>query len=74
MTLQNPDDSEFVFKILLTLFFMLGMLVMLIYLSGCTYSINLVHTEGSAQDVVDEMQKADPTASPTLSLPLLQKV
>ncbi len=70
MTFQNHDDAEFVFKILMTLFFMLGMLVMLIYMSGCTYSINLVHTDGSAQDVIDEMQKADPTVSPTLSLPL----
>jgi len=31
-------------------------------LSACTYSINMVHTEGSASDVVDE------TDTPTVDL------
>ena len=37
--------------------------------TGCTYSINMVHTEGYADDVVDEDQKASPNVSPTLSIP-----
>ena len=37
--------------------------------TGCTYSINMVHTEGYADDVVDETQKADADVSPTLSIP-----
>lgn len=39
------------------------------FLCSCTYSINMVHTEGHAQDVVDETQKADADVSPTLSIP-----
>ena len=41
----------------------------LIILSGCTYSINMVHTEGSASDVVDETQANTPNVSPTVSIP-----
>ena len=39
-------------------------------LCGCTYSVNLVHTEGAASDVVDETQSADPEVTTDLSLPL----
>lgn len=40
------------------------MFILLIFLSlfsGCTYSINMVHTSGDASDVIDEEQspKAD---------------
>jgi len=38
-------------------------------LGGCTYSINMVHTEGSASDVVDETQAPTDDISPTLSIP-----
>lgn len=40
----------------------------LFVLTGCTISINLVHTSGTATDVVDEDQKADAKAD--VSLPL----
>lgn len=38
-------------------------------LCGCTMSVNQVHTEGTASDVVDEQQEASPDISPTLSIP-----
>ena len=38
-------------------------------LSACTYSITMVHTEGTATDVVDNNQKADGDVSPTVSIP-----
>jgi len=38
-------------------------------LTGCTYSITMVHTEGSASDVVDETQRADPDVKTDLSIP-----
>lgn len=38
-------------------------------LTGCTYSINMVHTEGSASDVVDEDQSPSTSISPTVSIP-----
>ncbi len=42
---------------------------LLTLLSGCTYSINMVHTEGMANDVVDEEQQASPVVSPNVRLP-----
>ena len=45
-------------------------LIISLFLTGCTYSINMVHTEGSASDVVDETQTSDPTISPTLKIPV----
>lgn len=40
-----------------------------IILGGCTLSVNMFHTEGST-DTFDENQTADPTVSPTLSVPV----
>ena len=47
--------------------FMLGM----VCLTGCTYSITMVHTEGTATDVVDETATNTPSTSitPTVSIP-----
>lgn len=46
-------------------------IAMMILLSSCTYSINMVHTQGKASDVVDETQSNQPDISPTLDLPAL---
>ena len=43
---------------------------MLVSLTACSFSINQIHTQGIASDVVDEDQKADATVSPDISLPL----
>ena len=43
---------------------------MLFFLSGCTFAVNQIHTEGTASDVVDEDQRANPTVSPTVNIPL----
>lgn len=45
-------------------------------LSGCTYSITMVHTEGVASDVVDEAQSATPNTvvSPTVTIPIEPKL
>lgn len=40
-------------------------------LNGCTYSINMVHTEGVASDVVDETQRADADVRPSLTIPAI---
>jgi len=42
---------------------------MLGILTGCTYSVTLVHTEGTASDVVDETQRADPDVSAQVDIP-----
>jgi hypothetical protein len=38
-------------------------------LTGCTYSISMVHTQGTAEDVIDTNQRADGDVSPTVDLP-----
>ncbi len=42
-----------------------------LFLSGCTYSITMVHTQGEATDVVDETATNAPrtSVSPKLSIP-----
>lgn len=49
---------------------MLGFLFFLTILSGCTYSINMVHSEGTASDVIDEVQK--PSAD--ISVPITPRM
>lgn len=44
-------------------------LAILVILCACTYSVNLVHTQGEASDVVDETQTAQPDIKPTLTIP-----
>lgn len=41
-------------------------------LASCTYSITMVHTEGTATDVVDETSSATPSTSisPVFSTPI----
>lgn len=39
--------------------------------SACTYSINMIHSEGSASDMVDENQTATPNVSPSVTLPVV---
>jgi hypothetical protein len=36
---------------------------------SCTYSINMVHTQGKASDVVDETQSNEPDVKADLSIP-----
>jgi hypothetical protein len=42
----------------------------MLFLTSCTYSITMVHTEGSASDVVDETATA--TGTPTVEIPLIK--
>jgi hypothetical protein len=43
--------------------------VLLLIITACTYSITMVHTEGEAQDVVDETATNAPDVSPNIVLP-----
>lgn len=45
------------------------LVIWLLFLSACTYSINMVHTQGQADDVVDETQENRPEVSPNVSIP-----
>ncbi len=41
----------------------------LFLLSSCTYSVNLIHSEGTATDLIDENQRADADVKPNIQLP-----
>ena len=41
---------------------------------ACTYSINMIHSEGSASDLVDENQTTTPNVSPTVTVPMIPGV
>lgn len=47
---------------------LVSFMLSLLSLTGCTYSITMVHTEGTATDVVDET--ATNTPSTTVSIPV----
>jgi hypothetical protein len=49
---------------------MLKCVPILLLLTACSYSINMIHSEGTATDMVDETQSPSPTVSPTVSIPL----
>lgn len=38
--------------------------------TGCTYSINMVHSQGEATDLIDETQSNEPDVSPTITIPV----
>jgi hypothetical protein len=48
------------------------MITMLIFSSCTTYSVTVVHSEGQASDMVDEVQSQTPstTVAPNTSIPL----
>jgi hypothetical protein len=41
-------------------------------MTSCTYNISMVHTEGTASDVIDETSANTPTVSPTISIPAVK--
>lgn len=41
---------------------------MLTFLTSCTVSLNIIHSQGVATDVVDEDQKPANTVSPNINL------
>lgn len=47
----------------------LGLILSFFLLCGCTYSINMVHSEGQATDVIDETQTNEPDISPEITIP-----
>lgn len=54
--------------------FVLLSFLMLSMFSGCTYSITMIHTEGTASDVVDETDTPSITAPIPLNGPSIPAV
>lgn len=47
----------------------LFIILSLITLSSCTYTISMVHTEGQASDVIDETATPTANVSPQVTIP-----
>lgn len=60
-------DNSMKWGVFMKLFLYLPIIGLIIILSGCTYSINLIHSEGTTSDVIDENQSATPNISPTIT-------
>jgi hypothetical protein len=49
-------------------------LILGIFLCGisasCTYNVSMAHTEGSAEDVIDDNLTNTPTVSPDIKIPI----
>jgi hypothetical protein len=45
-------------------------LISLMILTGCTYNVSLIHTEGEASDVIDTVQEASPDVKPQIQIPV----
>jgi hypothetical protein len=46
----------------------IGFAILAFSIAGCTYSINMVHTQGKADDVIDETSSATPNTDITLPI------
>lgn len=63
---EKPMNKWLVFSLMVGV--IAWMLIVIFCLTGCTYAITMVHTEGAASDVVDET--ATNTPSTSLSVPV----
>jgi len=52
---------------------LIGAILSLLSLTGCTYSITMVHTEGTASDVVDETATNTPSTSVSVPVSVVPK-
>lgn len=54
--------KRFIFKVT-------GIFCLISAITSCTYSINMIHSEGTATDMIDENQAPSTDLSPTISIP-----
>lgn len=68
------DDEKNIKKVILVTLSALAFIalvgMLMTFLQSCTYSINMVHSQGQADDVIDETSSNAPDISPKVSLPL----
>lgn len=46
------------------------LLSLMCLLSSCTYNVSMAHTQGTADDVIDDTASNTPNVSPTVTVPL----
>lgn len=51
--------------VLTTLFFSL-----FTFMTSCSYNVSMAHTQGTADDVIDDTMSNTPNVSPTLTVPV----
>lgn len=70
---EIPKPQEYRFScrtICFLLAYPIAITILAAVLFSCTISVTTIHTQGSAQDVVDEEQQASPTVSPNIDVPI----
>ncbi len=45
-----------------------------VYLTSCTYNVSMIHTEGTASDVIDDSASNTPNVVPTVTIPVVPGV
>lgn len=45
-------------------------LALLASMTSCTYNVSMAHTQGSAEDVIDDTASNTPNVSPTITVPV----
>ncbi len=45
-------------------------LSVLCFMTACTYNVSMAHTQGTADDVIDDTASNTPTVSPTVNVPV----
>lgn len=66
--MQSAPQKRILFyasAVMLTVF-VIGALILS---NGCTISVITTHTQGEADDLIDQQQSAEPTISPNISIP-----
>lgn len=53
---------------------LIWLVILPLFLVGCTISFSNIATHGTATDLVDEEQGVSPTISPTINVPLTPKI
>lgn len=51
-------------------FVLFNILLLALATAACTYNVSMAHTEGQAEDVIDDTASNNPNVSPSLSIPV----
>ena len=68
---MEPENLNIIKARMISAFLILVTLVWTVFsFCGCSVNYQNICTKGIAEDVVDDIQKGNPTVSPTLTLPV----
>lgn len=55
-------------KIKVTIIVCVFLLLIVVFMCSCTYSVNFVHSEGTTTDIIDSTNENTPTLEPILNV------